>query len=168
MAKCTTLERIDSEIAEGRLGIARDRLRGLITAYPDDLSLRTRLAEVYWKLGYPVLAGQFWFLDSELGDEEEQAVQAFLLACKNDPKTVLHRLRLRGGPEGLGDKARERFEEQVRAYRAKFSEEPTFPAKPLEARLFGSRVWIWGCTLLALLMLATMMIGLVEIVRWII
>ena len=167
MSKATTLIRVKQEITEGRLGIARDRLRGLITAYPDDLSLRTHVAEVYWKLGYPVLAGQFWFLDSELGEEEGQAVQAFLLACNNDPKTVLHRLRLRGGPEGLDGKARERVEEQVRAYRAKFSEEPTFPAKPLEARLIGSRVWIWGCTLLALLMLATMMIGLVEIVRWI-
>jgi hypothetical protein len=47
MGKETALRRVEEDIARGDLGKARDRLHGLLKDYPDDLALRTRLAEVY-------------------------------------------------------------------------------------------------------------------------
>ncbi len=63
MSKERTLERVEAEIAGGDLGKARDRLHGLIRTYPDDISLRSRLASIYWKLQYPHMAGCYWFLE---------------------------------------------------------------------------------------------------------
>ncbi|MFF1508958.1 DUF6584 family protein [Streptomyces sp. NPDC058326] len=42
-----TLARVDEDLTAGRVPMARQRLRGLISSYPQDLTLRRRLAEVY-------------------------------------------------------------------------------------------------------------------------
>ena len=55
--KSPALTRVLEDIHRGDLGKARDRLHGLVARFPDDLSLRTRLAEVYSELKYPRMAG---------------------------------------------------------------------------------------------------------------
>ena len=69
------MEKIESEIAEGKLGIARDRLHGLVLSFPCDMQLRSRLGDVYSKQGYPIEAGRFWFLDEDLTDEKRAAME---------------------------------------------------------------------------------------------
>lgn len=42
-----TLARADADLAIGRVPVACQRLRGLVSSFPYDLTLRRRLAEVY-------------------------------------------------------------------------------------------------------------------------
>ncbi|MBS1715189.1 MAG: hypothetical protein JST30_12720 [Armatimonadetes bacterium] len=127
MPKAETWERIERDIAEGKLGPARDRLHGLLTAFPFDLDVRRRLGDVYWKLGYPREAGRFWFLSEELDDGQWEAVALFVADCGEDPQRILHRLKLKGPPADFGDGyARRRIEEQIEECRRRGLTVPAF------------------------------------------
>ncbi len=65
MSKPETLRKVEYDIRNGNLGLARDRLHGLMLSYPDDLNLRVRLGEVYSMLQQPVMAGRYWYLVAE-------------------------------------------------------------------------------------------------------
>ncbi|MFD4274821.1 DUF397 domain-containing protein [Streptomyces cyaneofuscatus] len=50
MALNDTLARVDADLAAGRIPVARQRLRGLVSSYPHEPAPRRRLAEVYrWR-----------------------------------------------------------------------------------------------------------------------
>ncbi|MFF9199053.1 DUF6584 family protein [Streptomyces sp. NPDC014779] len=49
-----TLARVDADLAAGRIPVARQRLRGLVSSFPYDLTLRRRLADCATDLGHPV------------------------------------------------------------------------------------------------------------------
>ncbi len=114
MAKEGTLKQVDFDLSDGRLGVARDRMHGLIHAYPDDLSLRTKLGGIYWQLGYPIEAGRFWFLDEPETDDQAIAIRAFLKSCNDDPTIVFKRIKLRCKPKYFDSPfAREKIEELI-------------------------------------------------------
>ena len=96
MSKPETLRKVEYDIQNGNLGLARDRLHGLMMSYPDDLSLRVKLAEVYWKLHQPVMAGRYWYLVEEKSPEMEAAVQAFEKMQGHDPLRIMRALKFRG------------------------------------------------------------------------
>lgn len=56
------LKKIKYDIEDGNLGITRDRVNSLIYSYPNELSLRKMLGDIYWELKYPAMAGRFWYL----------------------------------------------------------------------------------------------------------
>ncbi|EJR56940.1 hypothetical protein IIM_00348 [Bacillus cereus VD107] len=45
-----TLKKIENDIENNNLGKARDRLHGLIATYPNELSFRKRLGDIYYKV----------------------------------------------------------------------------------------------------------------------
>ena len=47
---------------QGLLPVARQRLRGLVSSFPNDLMLRRRLAEMYRLYGEPAEAGRWMLL----------------------------------------------------------------------------------------------------------
>lgn len=96
MSLQNTLSKIDTEIDQGNLGKARDRLQGLITSFPDDLSLRAKLAEIYWKLQEPVMAGRYWFLLEPETETMLIAIKEFEKRHGNDPLQILHNNKFRG------------------------------------------------------------------------
>lgn len=100
-----TLETVERDIADGRLGIARDRLHGLVLSFPADVSLRSRLGDVYFKLGYPIDAGRFWFFDEDQTDEKRTAIDLFVRSCNRDTAVILTRLKVRSNPEILSTSA---------------------------------------------------------------
>jgi hypothetical protein len=155
-----TRKRIEEEIAEGKLGIARDRLHGLVLAYPDDMKLRSRLGDVYAKLGYPAEAGRFWFLDAELDDEKRAAIDAFILRCDSNPSNILRRLKIRCSPEVLTTAhARERVAQLVQDCEKRGYKVPTFgPTRDfVPAR---SNWWLsFGCSLLAFVLITLLVVG---------
>ncbi len=67
-----TLARVDADLAAGRVPMARQRLRGLVSSHPTDLTLRRRLAEVYRLYGDPAEAGRWAYLEQD-GDPGETA-----------------------------------------------------------------------------------------------
>lgn len=96
MARPETLRKVEYDIQNGNLGLARDRLHGLMLSYPDDLGLRVRLAEVYSQLQQPVMAGRYCYLEAEKTPEMEAAVQAFEKMQGHDPLRIMRALNYRG------------------------------------------------------------------------
>ncbi len=133
MAKDDTLKKIYSEIEAGDLGKARDRLHGLMVTYPDDIHIRELLADVYWRLQFPAMAGRYWYLTEASGEHVEAAKKAFEKSFGDDPARIMAILKLSEDPDKLPEQLRSRFEvlqkrqiEQIaqREFLAKAVEEP--------------------------------------------
>ncbi|MFJ2825976.1 DUF6584 family protein [Streptomyces toxytricini] len=71
-----TLARVDADLAAGRVPVARQRLRGLISSFPRDLTLRRRLAEVYRLYGDAAEAGRWMYLEEDRNADETAAFEA--------------------------------------------------------------------------------------------
>ncbi|MDX3575517.1 MULTISPECIES: DUF6584 family protein [unclassified Streptomyces] len=70
-----TLARVDADLAAGRVPVARQRLRGLVSSFPYDLTLRRRLAEVYRLYGDAAQAGRWMYLDEDRDAGETAAFE---------------------------------------------------------------------------------------------
>ncbi|MFF8378866.1 DUF6584 family protein [Streptomyces sp. NPDC015661] len=70
-----TLARVDADLAAGRVPMARQRLRGLVSSFPHDLTLRRRLAEVYRLYGDAAEAGRWMYLEEDRRTEETTAFE---------------------------------------------------------------------------------------------
>lgn len=71
-----TLARVDADLAAGRVPVARQRLRGLVSSFPYDLTLRRRLAEVYRLYGDAAEAGRWMYLEVDRNADENAAFEA--------------------------------------------------------------------------------------------
>ncbi|MFE7580470.1 DUF6584 family protein [Streptomyces gardneri] len=76
MPLSNTLDRVDADLAAGRVPMARQRLRGLVSSYPCDLTLRRRLAEVYRLYGDAAEAGRWMYLEEDRDADETAAFEA--------------------------------------------------------------------------------------------
>ncbi|WP_318209211.1 MULTISPECIES: DUF6584 family protein [unclassified Streptomyces] len=76
MSPLNTLARVDADLASGRVPMARQRLRGLVSSFPCDLMLRRRLAEVYRLYGDAAEAGRWMYLEADRDEEETAAFEA--------------------------------------------------------------------------------------------
>ena len=110
-----TLARVDADLAAGRVPVARQRLRGLVSSFPNDLILRRRLAEVYRLYGEPAEAGRWMYLEQDRDAAETSAFEARY-------GTAPQRMRALAwhGPESLAQTVFAR--EQLAAVRAACSE----------------------------------------------
>ncbi|MET8078747.1 DUF6584 family protein [Streptomyces sp. NPDC005303] len=70
-----TLTRVDADLAAGRVPVARQRLRGLVSSFPYDLTLRRRLAEVYRLFGDAAEAGRWMYLEEDRNADETAAFE---------------------------------------------------------------------------------------------
>ncbi|MER7171924.1 DUF6584 family protein [Streptomyces mesophilus] len=70
-----TLARVDVDLAAGRVPVARQRLRGLVSSFPYDLMLRRRLAEVYRLYGDAAQAGRWMYLEEDRDAAETAAFE---------------------------------------------------------------------------------------------
>ncbi|MFD7569544.1 DUF6584 family protein [Streptomyces sp. NPDC055893] len=75
MSRTNTLARVDADLAAGRVPMARQRLRGLVSSFPHDLTLRRRLAEVYRLYGDATQAGRWMYLEEDRDAEETAAFE---------------------------------------------------------------------------------------------
>ncbi|MFJ3640126.1 DUF6584 family protein [Streptomyces sp. NPDC090108] len=71
-----TVARAEADLAAGRIPVARQRLRGLVSSFPHDLTLRRRLAEVYRLYGDAAEAGRWMYLEEDRNAEETAAFEA--------------------------------------------------------------------------------------------
>ncbi|MEU4269672.1 DUF6584 family protein [Streptomyces sp. NPDC026092] len=71
-----TLARVEADLAAGRVPVARQRLRGLVSSFPYDLTLRRRLAEVYRLYGDAAEAGRWMYLEEDRSADETAAFEA--------------------------------------------------------------------------------------------
>ncbi|MFE5711366.1 DUF6584 family protein [Streptomyces sp. NPDC056501] len=75
MSLSNTLDRVDADLAAGRVPMARQRLRGLVSSFPYDLTLRRRLAEVYRLYGDAAEAGRWMYLEEDRDAVETAAFE---------------------------------------------------------------------------------------------
>lgn len=75
MSLSNTLDRVDADLAAGRVPMARQRLRGLVSSFPYDLTLRRRLAEVYRLYGDAAEAGRWMYLEEDRDADETAAFE---------------------------------------------------------------------------------------------
>ncbi|MFI1442133.1 DUF6584 family protein [Streptomyces fructofermentans] len=71
-----TLAQVDADLAAGRVPVARQRLRGLVSSFPYNLTLRRRLAEVYRLYGDAAEAGRWMYLEEDRNADETAAFEA--------------------------------------------------------------------------------------------
>ena len=96
MPKELTLKKVEDDIAKGNLGKARDRLHGLISTYPNVLSLRNKLGQVYSMPKYPSMAGRYWYLEEEKSNEMKEACEIFEKEFSKYPLSIWQALKFRG------------------------------------------------------------------------
>ncbi|QLJ02264.1 hypothetical protein HZZ00_15330 [Streptomyces sp. NEAU-sy36] len=161
-----TLARVDADLAAGRIPVARQRLRGLVSSYPDDPAPRRLLAEVYRLYGEPAEAGRWMYLEPDRDAAETTAFEARYRTAPDRMRALAWR-----GPESL---ARTDFaREQLAAVRVRCSQEAGRPvgwdAVPSGAepdgrgRSFAGFLAGGGCLLAVLAFLAVWVNGLVAL-----
>lgn len=97
------LYRIEKDIEEGRKKKACDRLRNLINQFPDDLSLREKLGQIYYDAGFLDEAGKFWILSKD--KEMEPAVEIYKRSLSYSGNAILKDIVFRGDKNVLSDYA---------------------------------------------------------------
>jgi hypothetical protein len=166
-----TLQKVEEDIAAGDLGIARDRLHGLIATYPDRLDLRPILGEVYWQLEYPSMAGRYWYLVEKPQPHMKQALARFEASCGQDSREILLALKIRVDPESLSDSyARRRLKALQTLVEDKHGQKLDFTRRGRQryqptARLERERLLFkWGCAAVLVLAAGLMILGIMSIV----
>ncbi len=170
-----TLQKVEADIQQGDYGKARDRLHGLISSYPDDLSIRRKLGEIYWKLQFPAMAGRYWYLEDDKSPEMEIACKSFESTFGNNVMKMLFAIKFQGDFRlieehyagrvllNLHEQAKEkyRFYVDFRNKRAnKFYQSPKGKNK-------NSLFIAIGCLIFLVVLIGLVGIGLVTIAGWI-
>ncbi|MFE0455231.1 DUF6584 family protein [Streptomyces sp. NPDC058914] len=161
-----TLARVDADLAAGRVPVARQRLRGLVSSFPNDLMVRRRLAEVYRLYAEPAEAGRWMYLEQ---DRDEAETSAFEARYRTAPQRM--RALAWHGPESLAQTA---FAgEQLAAIRAACSEAlghpvdwdtaPSAGKEDSRASSFAGFLAGAGCLVAVLAFLAIWVNGLVAL-----
>jgi hypothetical protein len=173
MGKQETLKRIERNIAASNLGKARDSLHGLIHAYPNDLSLRRMLGEVYWKLQFPSMAGCYWYLEEFKTEDMKSACAEFEKLCGNDPLIILKTLKIRTNIEDLeSNYAKERLlslkEECIKKHRycpdlnVKRKKIPRSKRK----QTFLQKLALIGCAIIIVAVMFLIITGIETVISW--
>ena len=173
MPLTNTLAAVERDIENGDLGKARDRLHGLVSAYPSDLSLRRRLGQVYWDLRYPAMAGRYWYLEEAKTPTMAAACAAFERSCGGDPLKILLAIKYRGDLEAIQDTYAGRTLLELRAQaKARY---PWFPfpvqtkretrIKPDQKPSAGNAALLAGCLIVGLLALGLMVVGAITVIQ---
>ncbi len=98
-----TLNKINDDISQGNLGKARDRLHSLISTFPNELSLRDKLADVYLKLQNPAMAGRYAYLNENKTAELQNAIVVFEKECGSKALNKFLAIKFKGNLKLLND-----------------------------------------------------------------
>lgn len=173
-----TLLKIDKDIQTGNLGKARDRLHGLLVSYPDNLTLRKKLGDIYWLLQLPDMAGRYWYLEEMKDERMNTACYTFEKQFKNDPLFILLALKFKGNtgniPGSFVHQTLEMLHQKARAkhswyadYRSKGIAKIQRETKNPKTSKNKDKVIKWGCIFLAILATFFLAFGVVSFIKWI-
>ncbi|SDO78880.1 hypothetical protein SAMN05660199_02611 [Klenkia soli] len=161
-----TLARARAELAAGDTARARQRLRGLVSSYPHRLGIRAELAAAYRAEGDVAQAGRWSFL---CHDRDEAEAEAFLRATTG-PVPRMRAMRWAGPEDAAGRWAQERLVELRTTAEIATGGQVTWRAdrpRPAGPSRMASLLGTAGCFVLAVVLVALVVIGVVTVVRWI-
>lgn len=98
--------RIEDDLNAGRKKKACDRLRNLINEFPDDISLREKLGQIYYDSGFLDEAGKFWVLSEFQNFEMKEAVDLYRKSLSNSGNAILKDIVFRGDKNQISDYAK--------------------------------------------------------------
>ena len=170
MSKETTLIKVKNEIDSANLGKARDRLHGHISADPNDLDLRPMLAEIYFKLQFPAMAGRYWYLEENRTEEMQKCCEEFEKSCGLDPMRMLLALKFKGDVSKLSsDYAKGRLLDLVEACKQRYNRYPEFGLSGRKrwksTRPIFDKLIPYGCLFISVIAIILVIIGLVTVLR---
>ncbi|TZF94267.1 hypothetical protein FW781_16755 [Chryseobacterium panacisoli] len=129
--------RIEQDLKEGRKKKACDRLRNMINQYPNDLSLRKKLGQIYFEAGFLDEAGKFWILSAPENNEMKNAVEIYRKSLSNSGNAILKDIIFRGDKDFLDEYAMKIMDEleqnsfkvtkHIPAFKAKTREKGNYP-----------------------------------------
>ncbi len=111
MSLQTTLIRIEKDMEQGAKYKSAQRLRSLIKTYPDDLSLRNKLAELYNEAGFLDAAGLYWLLTEPSETYMQTAIDIYRQSVNNSAQQILADLALTGEEALQSDYAKQQIQQ---------------------------------------------------------
>ncbi|RXM37660.1 hypothetical protein BOQ62_21660 [Chryseobacterium sp. CH21] len=124
--------RIEKDLKEGRKKKACDRLRNMINQFPNDLSLRKKLGQIYFEAGFLDEAGKFWILSIPENNEMETAIEIYRKSLSNSGNAILKDIVFRGDKNLLNEYTRKVITE-LEQHSLKITKQiPVFKAKMRE------------------------------------
>lgn len=156
-----TIKKSEEDIKENDIGKARDRLHGLISTYPNELELRRKLGDIYFKLKYPSMAGRYWYLEKNKTPEMIKACIQFEKTMGNDPFLIAKALKFKGDNEILKNLELDQVISPVQnKVKEKLQEEPDDSV--------NDKLIIIGCFSIIILTILFTLIGVYSLFNWLI
>ncbi|MGI9582494.1 DUF6584 family protein [Chryseobacterium sp. RRHN12] len=131
------MHRVEQDLKAGRKKKACDRLRNMINQFPNDLSLRKKLGQIYFKAGFLDEAGKFWILSKPDNNEMRDAVGIYRKSLSNSGNAILKDIVFRGDKNLLDEHAKKviieleqdslKVTKQIPVFKAKTREKGTYP-----------------------------------------
>lgn len=157
-----TLKRIEEDIKNDDLGKARDRLHGLISAFPNELELRKKLGDIYFKLKYPAMAGRYWYLEKNKTPKMVRACIKFENSMGNDINNIARALKYKGDIELLKGLELDPALLSIQyKEKEKLVEESDVPIERED------KLIIFGCLSIIILIIIIFSVGLYTLFSWI-
>uniref|UniRef100_UPI003EC10FED DUF6584 family protein n=1 Tax=Bacillus cytotoxicus TaxID=580165 RepID=UPI003EC10FED len=155
-----TLKKIENDIQNNDLGKARERLHGLIAAYPNALDLRKKLGDIYYKLQYPAMAGRYWYLEEQKTPEMIEACSLFEKSMGNNANQIARALKFKGDNETIKELC---SEHNVSSLQEKVTEKMI--EEPEET--WQDRLVPFGCISALILIILFALLGIYTAFDWI-
>jgi hypothetical protein len=171
-----TLDRIEIDIANGLKLKAVDRLRNLINEYPNDLSLRDKLADLYYNSGFLDAAGRYWILFEPNDNRKRKSIEAYEKTVNKSGYQILQDITFRGDKDKLPEYARKKILELESDSKEKVNYVPysktnqknkNYRDKKRELSFQDSLVFLLSIGTI-ILVVTLIIIGLIRVIQWII
>ena len=103
------IAKIETDIQNGLKFKATDRFRNLINHNPNELSLRERLAEIYYESGFLDMAGRYWILTEPKTERIKKCVEIYEKSVNYSGTKILQDIIFRGKKENLTEYAQNKL-----------------------------------------------------------
>ena len=156
------LDRAKRDEAAGDLGSARRRLVSFVRNQGYDAAACEQIARLSTRMGDPEEAGRWYFVCESSDPESPAAIERFRARHGPQPRQLLlalPRFARYGSRAALPPQVAVRLSELG----PPFDEPPSKPKADWRDKTFG-----WGCGLVLLLLGASVVVGLMTIVRWLV
>jgi hypothetical protein len=138
------VDRAKADLEAGNPRVARERLKGLLVAYPDDIAIRTMLAETYRQDRQYLEAGRWGYLFEQAASERER--EAFERHCafgwrrRITPARLHHLLRCQDLARIADAAGRERLRQLPRRRRRPWSKDGSLTALARRVAMFKAAI----------------------------
>jgi len=148
---------IRKAIGDGDVEEAKRRIRGIPILVSPGSRFAREIGDLYWELGFPAMAGRYWYLLEEKTEQMLSACQEFERSRGHNPWAIFTEL---GGPnlspyaKATIDRLRKETQELQREFRY----------DRLRLPRWKDRIALVGCALVATVFMSVLWIGILGLV----